>query len=121
MFGDRGRVGRMRKWIVVGTLALVAGCASRPDVRQVDEAAPPPLVHRVEWSGQTLEEIAGWYTGKKANWEKLVKPVNPDLERCCVPLRVGREVTIPSTLLVTVDPMPKPAPKKAKAPTPKPT
>ena len=105
------------KWIVVGTLALVAGCASKPEVTQVREAPPPPpLVHRVEWSGQTLEDIAGWYTGKKANWEKLAKPVNPDLERCCVPLRVGREVTIPSTLLVTVDPMPKPAPTKAKAP-----
>ena len=112
----------MRKWIVVGTLALVAGCASKPEVTQVSEApAPPPLVHRVEWSGQTLEDIAGWYTGRKANWEKLVKPVNPDLERCCVPLRVGREVTIPSTLLVKVEPMPKSAPaKKAKAPAPKP-
>jgi hypothetical protein len=74
----------------------------------------------VDWQGQTLEQIAAWYTGKSANWEKLVRPVNPDLERCCVPLRVGREVTIPSTLLVRVEPMPKPVvTKKVKVTAPK--
>ncbi|MBI2964483.1 MAG: hypothetical protein HYY35_12070, partial [Deltaproteobacteria bacterium] len=66
------------------------------------------FVHRVEWRGQTLRQIARWYTGKSENWKKLTRPVNPDLTRCCAALQVGREVVIPRELLVRTEPMPKP-------------
>jgi hypothetical protein len=114
-------VKKLRGWGVFLVL-LSAGCAQKPP----PPPPPPPVaaqptpeptfVHHVEWRGQTLGAIARWYTGKFDNWKKLTKPVNPDLERCCSSLRVGREVVIPRELLVRTDPMPKPKPKPAVKP-----
>jgi len=102
-------------------LVLAVGCAQPPPPPPPPPVAPPPapaepepFVHHIEWPGQTLSEIARWYTGKFDNWKKLTKPVNPDLERCCVRLRVGRDVTIPRELLVRTDPMPKPVTRPSK-------
>ncbi len=66
---------------------------------------PEPLVHHVESRGQTLKEIAEWYTGRGDNWARLTAPVNPDLRVCCAELRVGRDVTIPSDLVIRRDPL----------------
>jgi hypothetical protein len=101
---------------------LSVGCAPKPPPPPppppvaAEPTPEPTFVHRVEWRGQTLGAIARWYTGKFDNWKKLTKPVNPDLERCCTTLRVGREVVIPRELLVRSDPMPKPKPKPAVKP-----
>jgi hypothetical protein len=104
-------------WVIL----LLIGCAQPPPPPPPPPPAPPPapvepevFVHHVEWPGQTLGEIARWYTGKFDNWKKLAKPVNPDLERCCARLRVGREVSIPRELLVRTDPMPKPVTRPSK-------
>jgi hypothetical protein len=91
----------------------MVGCAKPPPPPPPPAAAAPApaepeyFVHHIEWRGQTLGEIARWYTGKFENWKKLAKPVNPDLEHCCVRLRVGRDVSIPRELLVRTAPMPK--------------
>ena len=102
-----------RPAILLLMAALAVACAKI----QEPPTPPPPVavvqpptnfVHRVEWHGQTLAQIAHWYTGKRENWKKLVKPVNPELERCCAALQVGREVMIPRELLVREDPLPRP-------------
>ena len=109
-------VKKLRGWGVLLVL-LSAGCAQKPPPPPppppvaAEPTPEPAFVHHVEWRGQTLGAIARWYTGKFDNWKKLTKPVNPDLERCCTTLRVGREVVIPRELLVRTDPMPKPKPK----------
>ena len=104
-------------------ILLSVGCAKQPPppptpppvASEPTPAEPQNFVHHVEWRGQTLGAVARWYTGKFDNWKKLAKPVNPDLERCCTVLRVGREVSIPRELLVRTDPMPKPQPSKPAA------
>lgn len=111
----------MKKFVAVTTLLFVLGCSAAKKEEPVPPPLPPPpLLHDVQWKGQTLEQIAGWYTGKKTNWQQLVQPVNPGLERCCVPLRVGRQVTIPSELLITTEPMPRPKGKTPKTTAAKP-
>ena len=64
------------------------------------------FVHEVKWRGQTLGQIARWYTGKYENWKKLA-----DLNGLTVPdaaLKVGRQVRIPPDLVVRQTPMAKP-------------
>ncbi len=114
----------MRRMIALGVLALAIGCAKSPPKPAPPppepEAAPDPFfVHTVTRDGETLGEIAKWYTGKYGNWLILTKPVNPDLEKCCTPLKAGREVKIPRHLVVREDPLPeptKPPARSAKAP-----
>lgn len=102
-----------RKILAPWVILLMVGCAKPPSPAPPPVAAvtapaeSEPFVHHIEWPGQTLGEIARWYTGKFENWNKLAKPVNPDLERCCARLRVGRDVSIPREILVRTDPMPK--------------
>jgi len=62
------------------------------------------FVHTVKWSGETLADVAQWYTGEIKNQEQLVdlNPyVNPDK------ITVGSEVIIPVSLLKTREPLPK--------------
>ena len=68
--------------------SLTVGHTETPDVSRmtivVDTAkAPAPIV--------------------AANLRKLIAPVNPDLEVCCTPLRIGSKVRIPRALLVRRD------------------
>ena len=106
----------MRRCVALWMIVLTVGCAASkkeappPPVKIVEPKPPQPdyFVHVVEWRGQTLGEIARWYTGKYENWKKLARPVNPDLERCCASLQVGRKVSIPRELVVRMEPMPKP-------------
>lgn len=72
-------------------------------------AAPPQTFfqHTVRWKGQTLGEIAEWYTGEYDNWRKLAR-YNEDTPVPNVALKVGREIKIPTELVVKQDPMPKP-------------
>ena len=76
------------------------------------------FIHRVACRGWTLSDIAAWRTRRAENWRKLVAPVNPGLEVCCTPLRIGREVRIPRALLVRRDEPPCDVPAKAASPRP---
>lgn len=98
-----------RLLVAVVLAALLPAChrgETRP--KPLPPGADPFFIHRVEYPGETLGEIARWHTGKFQNWRQLAKPVNPDLTRCCSALKVGREVKIPTELVVQRDPMPKP-------------
>jgi len=78
-------------------------------------AEPPPMptffVYAVKFRGQTLGQIAEWYTGSYDNWRKIAR-VNDDLSLPYVPLKIGREVKIPTEIVVRREPMPPPKPKR---------
>jgi len=106
----------MRRLVLLCAFFLAIGCAKQaaPPPEPPPPPAPPPdpyFVYRVEHDGDTLGEIARWYTGKYGNWQILTKPVNADLTECCAKLEIGREVKIPRHLVIRTDPMP--PPKKA--------
>lgn len=61
--------------------------------------------HTVRYSGESLWDIAKWYTGKGNLWTRLSeknKEINPKA------LRLGDLVVIPNELLIRTDPFPKP-------------
>jgi hypothetical protein len=81
------------------------------------------FIHRIACRGWTLSDVAAWRTRRAENWHKLIAPVNPDLEVCCTPLRIGSEVRIPRALLVRRDEPPcdvaaRPRPAVAESPAP---
>ena len=68
--------------------------------------APPPqrqyLVHSLS-RGETLIDIAVWYTGSWRNWERLMEAnsgLNPNR------LPIGAGIRIPEEILITHNPMP---------------
>jgi hypothetical protein len=61
------------------------------------------FAHAVKQDGQKMEVIAGWYTGKAANW-KVIARANPELNPDH--LVVGNEIYIPAELLKTRQPIP---------------
>ena len=88
-----------------------------PILVQVAPPTPTPayFVHEIKWRGQTLGQIAQWYTGEYGNWRKLTD-IN-GLTQHGVALRVGRRIKIPEELVTKRNPLPPPRrPKK----TPKP-
>ena len=103
---------------------LLAGCststqqATSEPPQQVAVPAPEPtpmptfFVYAVMFRGQTLGQIAEWYTGSYDNWRKIAR-VNSDLPVPNVPLKIGREVKIPTEIVVRRDPLPEPKQKRA--------
>jgi len=85
-------------------------------IRGPVEAPPAPsyFVHAVKFRGQTLGQITEWYTGSYDNWRKIAR-VN-DMAVPNVQLKVGREVKIPSELVVRQDPLPEPKRKRVAKP-----
>lgn len=69
-----------------------------------DKKTPSDLVHMVKWQGESLSIIAKWYTGDVRNWKTLAEynPLN-DPDR----IRIGDRVSIPETLGITREPLPK--------------
>lgn len=63
---------------------------------------PAELLHTVKRGGETLEQVALWYTGRASNWSKL-KEYNRMSE---TGLRPGQELLIPRALVWRLDPMP---------------
>ncbi len=64
---------------------------------------PPPYVHIIRRSGETLVAISRWYTGSADNWKRLVdanKGLNPRR------VRVGDKILIPGELMITQETMP---------------
>ena len=82
-------------------------------IRAPLEAPPPPayFIHSVKFHGQTLGQISEWYTGRYDNWPKLARA--NDIPVPNVALKIGREVKIPSELVVRQDPLPEPRRKRA--------
>ena len=78
-------------------------------------AGPTFFQHTVRFRGQTLGQIAEWYTGEYDNWKKLSR-YNDDTPVPNEALKVGREIKIPVELVVRQDPMPEP--KRRKKPPP---
>jgi len=73
-------------------------------------AEPPAQTffeHTVKWKGQTLGQIAEWYTGDFENWKKLAR-YNEDAPVPNTTFKVGRTIRIPIELVVKQDPMPQP-------------
>lgn len=126
--GRDGRGGRVRAFCMGGSAVLLEASAAAGRSAEVDAivksfayhgerrvalapkpkpAEKPLFVHSVDWPGQTLGEIARWYTGSYDNWKKLIA-VNSDLTVPNAALRVGRQVKIPPELVLRHEPMPKP-------------
>jgi len=102
----RNRTKRFGALFFVFTSFLIGGCnannsapppAQRTDNRQED------VEHRVQYSGETLQVISAWYTGRGSNWQ-LIRAANPGLrpER----INIGKTIIIPGNLVVERRPMP---------------
>lgn len=114
----------MRRSLAKSLLAalLLAGCSTSTqqapsDTSQTYVSAPveaPPVptffVYVVKFRGETLGRIAEWYTGSSDNWRKIAR-VNSDLSVPNARLKIGREVKIPTEIVVRQDPLPEPKPK----------
>jgi hypothetical protein len=115
----------MRATVGVALAAVVMACASAAPVRSPQEeeeriavvaptptSAPSYFIHVVKFRGETLGQITEWYTGRYDNWRAVARA-----NGLAVPnelLSVGREVKVPSQLVMRQDPMP--APKKKRTP-----
>ena len=116
----------MRRSLAKSLLAalLLVGCSTSTqqapsDTSQTYVSAPveaPPMptffVYVVKFRGETLGRIAEWYTGSYDNWRKIAR-VNSDLSVPNARLKIGREVKIPTEIVVRQDPLPEPKPKRA--------
>jgi hypothetical protein len=84
-------------------------------VRAPVEAPPAPsyFIHVVRFRGQTLGRLAEWYTGAYENWPKLARANGEPVPNSL--LSVGREIKIPSELMVRDDPPPEPTRRRPPA------
>ena len=94
---------------IVDTFALNAD-GEQVAVRAPVEA-PTFFVYVVKFRGETLGRIAEWYTGRYDNWRKIAR-VNSDMPVPNARLKIGREVKIPTEIVVRQDPLPEPKPKR---------
>lgn len=86
-------------------MLLFTGCAKIKEITHIGKAEKISYyTHTVQWSGETLSIIAGWYTGDIENWKALVK-ANPDINPNLIVK--GIKIRIPEDLLKKKDPMPK--------------
>jgi hypothetical protein len=74
---------------------------------------PTFFQHVVRFRGETLGQIAEWYTGSYDNWKKLSR-YNEDTPVPNVVLKTGRTINIPVELVVRQDPLPQPKRPKMK-------
>jgi len=128
-----GREGLARFFCFGGTAVVVeasaatsAAASRRGDLESVmdsvsyDEGGqqlalrpPPPAAeptffqHVVRFRGQTLGQVAEWYTGSYDNWKKLAR-YNEDTPVPNTVLKTGRTIKIPMELVVRQDPLPQP-------------
>ena len=79
-------------------LLLTSACMQgkqRNEWKPVDPQSAP-VVHQVQWSGETLEFIAKWYTGSATNLEALTN-ANPNINPEA--LAIGNKIFIPADLV----------------------
>jgi len=65
------------------------------------------LVHLVKFRGETVARIARWYTGDYQSWREIVL-ANEGISSPNAQLKIGREVKVPSELVVRSTPFPEP-------------
>ncbi|MCB0324763.1 MAG: LysM peptidoglycan-binding domain-containing protein [Bdellovibrionales bacterium] len=91
---------------LLGVLLLTA-CSSSGSARQGPETDEKTVVHTIRYSGETLSELAQYYTGNAFQWKNLQvlrddQPAsNPDR------LQVGDRVLIPAAIARRTAPPPK--------------
>ena len=114
----RGAIGAALAFVVAaggctGSVRSPQGEAEDVAIRASTEPTPPPsyFVHVVEFRGETLGQITEWYTGRYDNWRAVARA--NDLAVPNEALKVGRQVRIPSQLVVRQDPLPAPKRKRA--------
>ncbi len=93
---------------------LFGGCApqkqtTRPSQRPMNEPQPSYLEHTITFSGETLADIAAWYTGKATNWQ-AIRDANPSVRPDR--LRLGQMILVPRTLVINDRPFTKAALKR---------
>lgn len=79
-------------------LLLTSACIQgklRNEWKPVDPQSAP-VVHQVQWPGETLEFIAKWYTGSTTNLEALAD-ANPNINPGA--LAIGNKIFIPADLV----------------------
>lgn len=84
-----------------GTIALRAPAQRRE---------PTFFVHVVKYKGETLAGLAEWYTGNVDNWRATAR-ANSDFGAPTATLKIGREIKIPTMLVIRPEPMPRPRQK----------
>jgi hypothetical protein len=72
------------------------------------------FVHLVKFRGETAARIARWYTGSYESWREIAL-ANEGLSSPNAQLKIGREVKIPSELVVRSTPFPEPPRSSAQA------
>ena len=93
--------------VFVSASLMISGCntgggAPAPAPRE-NNNRQADIEHRVQYSGETLQVISAWYTGRGSNWQ-LIRAANPGLrpER----INMGKTIVIPGNLVVERRPMP---------------
>lgn len=67
------------------------------------------LEHTISFSGETLAEIAAWYTGRALNW-RVIRDANPKIRPDR--LRLGQVILIPRNLITNEKPFTRKVSKK---------
>jgi hypothetical protein len=62
--------------------------------------------HTVRWPGETLSNIAKWYTGDANNWSILARE-NPMIHPASI--KIGDKIRIPQQILTKSEPLPRSA------------
>src|SRR5262249_17106027 len=91
---------------------LMAGCVQQPQPtapKAVTEPQPTYLEHTIMFSGETLADIATWYTGKATNWQ-AIRDANPSVNPSR--LRLSQVILVPRNLVVNDKPFTKAALKR---------
>ena len=86
---------------LLGCVSSRTGTASSPGWGPF---RPSTFKHEVKYEGETLGQIASWYTGDQENWREIAKwnaDINPKA------MRVGTIVEIPESMIVRRDDLPR--------------
>lgn len=102
---------------------LFTACANNnnqpaPSQQNIPTPQESYLEHTISFSGETLAEIAAWYTGRGLNWT-AIRDANPSIRPDR--LRLGQIILIPRSLVTNEKPFTRKSSKKtAKTPEPAP-
>ncbi len=97
-------VQKLLQLILVLGACFIIGCAKKAPAPSSQERLVEYFDHYVSYQGETLGQIAKWYTGKSSNWQEILSH-NPNLD--VRRMRVGNVVHIPRHLMIRDDIMPK--------------
>jgi hypothetical protein len=95
------------------TLTACPSPEGPPPSNQKQNVAPQEtyIEHTISYSGETLAEIAAWYTGRGSNWT-AIRDANPSIRPDR--LRLGQVILIPTNIVTNDKPFSRKASKKPK-------